>query len=72
MVLVFFRPKLVILECIWIAGARLSGSWNQKGDATECFSNKKNRRLFQDPDASFDFNDFDGDPRPRDENLENW
>ncbi|XP_068698846.1 uncharacterized protein [Montipora foliosa] len=24
-----------------------------------------------DPDASFDFNDFDGDPKPRDENLEN-
>ncbi|KAK2570518.1 PC3-like endoprotease variant B [Acropora cervicornis] len=25
-----------------------------------------------DPDASFDFNDFDVDPKPRDENLENW
>lgn len=28
--------------------------------------------FFQDPDASFDFNDFDGDPMPRDQNPENW
>lgn len=45
-----------------------SGAWNQN----DCASVLVKTSFFQDPDASFDFNDFDGDPKPRDENLENW
>ena len=37
-----------------------------------CLIRPNKADFLQDPDASFDFNDFDGDPKPRDENLENW
>lgn len=54
-----------------MSNVQYRGAWNLTcWGCANFLSNKED--FLQDPDASFDFNDFDGDPKPRDENLENW